>query len=124
MFILFDETGEAEVDWRCFLTGLCLLMKSATFEEKLGYALALYDPKDEGTVSRSDCESVLGAMNETISWFGDKNLDEDELNALITQHFEGHPSIDASGKYEYKGTCFRVLVCFVLHLLTDSFGYK
>jgi len=35
MFILFDETGDAAVDWKAYLSGVCLLMKKATFDNKL-----------------------------------------------------------------------------------------
>jgi Ca2+-binding EF-hand superfamily protein len=102
MFILFDETGEAEVDWKCFLSGLCLLMKNASFEEKLMYGFRLFDDAERGIISHQDCEMVLKSMNETISWFGDDNLDDDDLEKMIEQHFEAHPSVNEENMYEYE----------------------
>jgi len=101
MFILFDETGDAMVDWKCFLVGLSLLLKTANFDEKLRFSFSLFDNKDDGRISREDCEAALKAMNETIGWFGDKNLDEENLETMVEQHFEGHPSVDAEGMYAY-----------------------
>ena len=102
MFILFDETGDAMVDWRCFLIGLCLLMKKESFDRKLIFAFALFDPENAGTVGKSDCESVMRSMNDTIGWFGDKNLDDEDFEKMIDEHFESHPSVDAEGKYAYR----------------------
>lgn len=103
MFILFDETGDAMVDWKCFLTGLCLLMKAATFDEKLSFSFSLFDEEGNGHISKAACEAALKAMNETIGWFGDTNLSDHDLEQMIEQHFVGHPSVDAGGKYKYEG---------------------
>ena len=66
------------------------------------YGFRLFDDAERGIISHQDCEMVLKSMNETISWFGDDNLDDDDLEKMIEQHFEAHPSVNEENMYEYE----------------------
>lgn len=99
MYILFDETGDAIIDIKDYITGIRLLCKGS-LEEHLTFAFKLYDMDESGNITTANAQKAMTAMNNTIGWFGDKNMNEGELKTFLDE-VTGETFCNEEGDFEY-----------------------
>jgi len=99
MFVMFDVTGDGQVNHRDYTAGLCPLITGSA-KEKLLLALRLFDYKRTGNMSRTEMRRILLAINNVVSYFGDPVVKDLEIGSLVNEIFKLQMSSSATLKYE------------------------
>lgn len=97
LFILFDEQGHNEVDFRNFLAGASVCLISSPLSDKLKFALSIYDTAEKHHCNRGDLRRMMLAINQTTAYFGDPVLTPGEVDHISLEVFKQTPSVVGLG---------------------------
>lgn len=89
LFVMFDTTGESQILFKEFLSGVGGILLSGQVGEKLEFACSIYDYAQSGLLTRGDLKRILNSLNLVASYFGDPVVTPDEIDALVLSLFEG-----------------------------------
>lgn len=91
LFVLFDEAGHDEVDYRTFVAGAAVCLMSCPLIEKLKFALSIYGAEGKQHCQRGDLRRMMLAVNTTTAYFGDPVLQPAEIDSLSLEAFKMVP---------------------------------
>jgi len=87
IFVMWDKSGVNWIDPIEFFAGLGPLASVMDVRTKLKFSLELYDYKKTGQISREELVSVLEAINEATSYFGDAVLQRAQVAIIVDDLF-------------------------------------
>lgn len=88
LFILFDETGEGTVNYKDLLAGMYACFTTTPFDEKIPFALSIFDTLGSGNVLKGDLKRFLVAVNNIASYFGDPVLSLTDLENITLEAYK------------------------------------
>lgn len=123
LFTLFDHSGDGLINFKEFIVGTSAIVRG-TLEEKLQFSFYLFDIDNSGLISPEEMKSVLVAMNNTVSYFGDDKLSNERIDKLVKEIFEMH-DVNHDGELNFVEYMNAVathptLVAFVTHGATST----
>jgi Ca2+-binding EF-hand superfamily protein len=99
MFTLYDETGDEIVPFREFVCGASVLTRG-NLSDKLTFAFQVWDHDGRRTISKKDCSKVLRSLNQCLDFFGDKTLQNKQIDLLVENIFD-NAELEADGTVDY-----------------------
>eukprot|EP01029_Cantina_marsupialis_P021825 TRINITY_DN528661_c0_g1_i1.p1 TRINITY_DN528661_c0_g1~~TRINITY_DN528661_c0_g1_i1.p1 ORF type:complete len:153 (+),score=26.51 TRINITY_DN528661_c0_g1_i1:58-516(+) len=78
LFTLFDTSGDGQINFRDFIVGMSTLIRGDV-TEKLNFAFEMFDLDGSERIQKDEMLHVFSNMNNTISFFGDAKIGEDEI---------------------------------------------
>lgn len=123
LFTLFDHSGDGLINFKEFIVGTSAIVRG-TLEEKLQFSFYLFDVDNSGLISPTEMKSVLIAMNNTVSYFGDDKLSDEKIDSMVKEVFEMH-DVNHDGELNFVEYMNAVathptLVSFVTHGATST----
>ena len=82
LFTMYDKTGDDQIVYKDFVMGICPLI-SGTHNEKIEFALTLYDTEETSLLRANDIINVLSQMNRVASYFGDPVMTEEQVASVV-----------------------------------------
>jgi Ca2+-binding EF-hand superfamily protein len=87
LFHLFDTKGNATVLYREYLAGVTACLIAEPLQAVLVLAFEVYDIKGSNDLSRADLRKILHAINHTASYFGDRVLQDSDVEDIVVDLF-------------------------------------
>jgi Ca2+-binding EF-hand superfamily protein len=82
LFTMYDKSGDDQINYRDFIVGIAPLI-SGTHQEKIDFALRLYDSEGTSYMKARDIVNVLSQMNRVASYFGDPVMTEEQIASVV-----------------------------------------
>jgi len=99
LFILFDHTGDGQLNYKEFICGVSTILRGE-ISDRLNFSFKLYDADNSGKISRVELLNILKWMNNTVSFFGDDNLSDQQVTELVEDCFKTSDR-DGDGQLDY-----------------------
>ena len=82
LFTMYDKSGDDQINFRDFIVGIAPLI-SGTHQEKIDFALRLFDSDGTSYMKARDIVNVLSQMNRVASYFGDPVMTEEQIVSVV-----------------------------------------
>jgi len=82
LFKVFDVTGDGQINFREFVTGIAPLINLG-LADVMRFAFEMFDVDNNKVVTRTEMRTMLKAMNADVSFFGDGALSEADIESII-----------------------------------------
>jgi len=82
LFTMYDKSGDDQINYRDFIVGIAPLI-SGTHQEKIDFALRLFDSEGSSYMKARDIVNVLSQMNRVASYFGDPVMTEEQITSVV-----------------------------------------
>jgi Ca2+-binding EF-hand superfamily protein len=82
LFTMYDKSGDDQINYRDFIVGIAPLI-SGTHQEKIDFALRLYDSEGTSYMKAREIVNVLSQMNRVASYFGDPVMTEEQVTSVV-----------------------------------------
>jgi Ca2+-binding EF-hand superfamily protein len=89
LFILLDESGDCQINYKDYLIGITILI-TGTFTEKLLFAFSIFDEMNSGTLMLSEMKQIFLILNQVTSFFGDPVLNNVQIKELVIDIFKAY----------------------------------
>ncbi|RYH21684.1 hypothetical protein EON65_20275 [archaeon] len=97
LFVLFDEQGHDEVNYKTFIAGSSVCLTSSPLNERIKFALSIFDVQETQHCQRGDLKKALLAVNTTAAFFGDPVLHPSEVDTIVLEAFKAVPNAKGLG---------------------------
>lgn len=89
LFIMFDNSGDGNIQIKEYLAGLGGTLITGTSLEKLTFAFKIYNIENEDApIDRSTMKKVLNSINLVASYFGDPVLSPQDIDKVVLDTFQ------------------------------------
>jgi Ca2+-binding EF-hand superfamily protein len=82
LFTMYDKSGDDQINYRDFIVGIAPLI-SGTHQDKIDFALRLYDAEGSSHLKGREMVNVLSQMNRVASYFGDPVMTEEQIVSVV-----------------------------------------
>ena len=82
LFTMYDKSGDDQINYRDFIVGIAPLI-SGTHQDKIDFALRLYDAEGSSHLKAREMVNVLSQMNRVASYFGDPVMTEEQIVSVV-----------------------------------------
>lgn len=93
LYLLQDKRGFRQVDVRNIAIAISVLL-AKTPRDCLEFALRQYDRNNSDLIEKSELHTLFVIMNDTLLYFGDKHLAEEQIRDLVDSIFTTAGKID------------------------------
>ena len=82
LFTMYDKSGDDQINYRDFIVGIAPLI-SGSHQDKIDFALRLYDTEGSSHLKGREIVNVLSQMNRVASYFGDPVMTEEQIVSVV-----------------------------------------
>lgn len=99
LYTLIDRRGFESIDVRVVLIAFCMLLAS-TSRQYMTIAFQLFDRTGSGLIEKKDLLDITLLANDTLLFFGDKNLKQMQVVDFVDSVFTSAGKIDGEIHYD------------------------